>query len=101
MGATPARTLKRITIPLVSANILAGAILCFSFAMLEVSDSLILASEKGFYPITKVIYALSMDIQHGPNLAAAMGMLGMGLLVVSLLVAGRVLGERMGELFRA
>ncbi len=101
LGATPGRTLRKITVPLVSANILAGAMLCFSFAMLEVSDSLILASEKGFYPITKVIYALSMDIQRGPNLAAAMGMLGMALLVLSLLVAGRILGERMGELFRA
>lgn len=101
LGATPRRTLRKITVPLVSANILAGAILCFSFAMLEVSDSLILASEKGFYPITKVIYALSMDIQRGPSLAAAMGILGMGLLVASLVLAGRVLGERMGELFRA
>ncbi len=101
LGATPARTLRKITIPLVFANILAGAILCFSFAMLEVSDSLILASEKGFYPITKVIYSLSMDIQHGPSLAAAMGILGMVLLVGSLLIAGRVLGERMGELFHA
>ena len=101
LGATPGRTLRKITIPLVFANILAGAMLCFSFAMLEVSDSLILATEKSFYPITKVIYALSMDIQRGPNLAAAMGMLGMALLVVSLVIAGRVLGDKMGELFRA
>jgi len=101
LGATPGHTLRKITVPLVSANILAGAMLCFSFAMLEVSDSLILASEKGFYPITKAIYALSMDIQRGPNLAAAMGMLGMALLVAGLVISGRILGERMGELFRA
>jgi iron(III) transport system permease protein len=100
LGATPARTLWKITVPLVFANILAGAILCFSFAMLEVSDSMILASERSQYPITKVIYDLSMNIQGGDNLAAAMGVLGMALLVVSLFVAGKVLGERMGELFR-
>jgi len=101
LGATPGRTLRKITVPLVSANILAGSILAFSFAMLEVSDSHTLATEKSFYPITKAIYALSMDIQRGPSLAAAMGVLGMVLLVTSLVVAGRVLGERMGELFRA
>ena len=39
MGATPIRTLYKITLPLVVANILAGAILVFSFSMLEVSDS--------------------------------------------------------------
>jgi len=101
LGAGPLRTLRKITVPLVFANILAGTILCFSFAMLEVSDSLILASERPYYPITKVIYDLNMVIQNSTNLAAAMGVLGMVLLVLSLLVAGRVLGERMGELFRA
>jgi iron(III) transport system permease protein len=101
LGATPARTLRTVTVPLVLANILAGAILCFSFAMLEVSDSLILATERQYYPVSKLIYSLSLDIQHGPNLAAAMGVLGMVLLVCSLILAGKVLGEKMGELFRA
>jgi len=100
LGASPSRTLRTITLPLVLANVLAGGILCFSFAMLEVSDSMILASARPFYPITKTIYDLSMNLKGGDNLAAAMGVFGMGLLVVSLLVAGKVLGERMGELFR-
>ncbi len=100
LGATPLRTLRKVTLPLVLANVLAGAILCFSFAMLEVSDSLILATERAFYPIAKEIYVLSMDIQAGAYLASAMGVLGMVLLVVSLMVSGRVLGQKMGELFR-
>ena len=45
VGASPATTLNRITLPLIFANLVAGGILCFSFAMLEVSDSLILAAE--------------------------------------------------------
>jgi len=101
LGASPARTLAKITVPLIFANILAGAILCFSFAMLEVSDSMILASERSFFPITKVIYDLSGTLPNGDNLACAMGVLGMGLLVTSLVISGRILGERMGELFRA
>jgi iron(III) transport system permease protein len=57
VGAGPLRTLYHITLPLVLVHLVAGAILRFSFAIREVSDSLILA--------------------------------------------GRFLGRRMGELFRA
>ena len=101
LGATPLRTIRKITFPLVSANFIAGAILTFSFAMLEVSDSLILASKERFYPMTKAIYMFLQRIDDGAYIASAMGVVGMALLTVSLLIAGRVLGQRMGELFRA
>ncbi len=101
MGASPFRTTLQITFPLILANLVAGAILCFSFAMLEVSDSLILALKAQYYPITKAIYALMGRIADGPYIASAMGMLGMLLLMLSLFLAGRFLGRRMGELFRA
>ena len=100
LGAGTFRTLRKISFPLVSANLLAGGVLCFSFAMLEVSDSLILAMKEQFYPITKAIYVLLQRIEDGPYIASAMGMLGMLLLAGSLLGAGKVLGRRMGELFR-
>ena len=100
VGASPAVTLRRITLPLVFANLVAGGILAFSFAMLEVSDSLILATEERYYPITKAIYAL-LGRPDGPFIASAMGVLGMLLLMASLFLAGRFLGRRMGELFRA
>ena len=83
------------------ANLVAGGILCFAFAMLEVSDSLILALKDEYYPITKAIYALLGRISDGPYIASAMGIFGMLLLMVSLFLAGRFLGRRMGELFRA
>lgn len=100
MGAGPIRTLWKITMPLVLANLVAGAILSFSFAMLEVSDSLILAVKEDYYPITKAIYALMGRIADGSFMASAMGMLGMVLLACSLLITGRVLGRKMGELFK-
>lgn len=100
LGASPLRTLYQITFPLVFANLIAGAILCFSFAMLEVSDSLILAVREQYYPITKAIYVLLRRIADGPYIASAMGVLGLFLLASSLLVAARFLGRRMGELFR-
>ena len=100
LGASPLRTFFQITFPLVFANLIAGAILCFSFAMLEVSDSLILALQEQYYPITKAIYVLLRRIADGPYIASAMGMLGLFLLAGSLVVAGKFLGRRMGELFR-
>ena len=101
LGASPVKALYQITFPLVFANLVAGAILSFSFAMLEVSDSLILALKQQNYPITKAIYALLGRIADGPYIASAMGMLGLVLLAASLFVAGRLFGRRMGELFRA
>ena len=101
LGAGPWRTLWRITLPLVSGNLIAGGVLAFAFAMLEVSDSLILAMHERFFPIAKKIYVLYLRLGDGEQIASAMGMLGMTLLAVSLLVAAKVLGRRMGQLFRA
>jgi len=101
LGATPVKTIWHITFPLVFANLVAGAVLCFSFAMLEVSDSLILALKEQNYPITKAIYAMLKRIADGPYIASAMGVLGLVLLSASLFLASRFFGRRMGELFRA
>lgn len=102
LGASPLRTLRKITLPLVMANLVAGSILTFSFAMLEVSDSLILAQREQFFPITKQIWQLMGRIDPGaPFIACALGVVGMLILVTSLLLAGKLMGKKMGQLFRA
>jgi iron(III) transport system permease protein len=102
LGASPLRTLRRITLPLVMANLVAGTILTFSFAMLEVSDGLILAMKEQYFPITKMIYQLMGRIDpNAPSVACALGVVGMVLLTTSLLMAGKILGKKMGQLFRA
>jgi len=102
LGATAWRTLRKVTIPLVMANLVAGTILTFSFAMLEVSDSLILAMKESYYPITKALYSLLGRINPGSaNVACAMGVFGMILLSLSLFVASITLGKRLGQIFRA
>ncbi|MFZ4396381.1 MAG: ABC transporter permease [Kiritimatiellia bacterium] len=101
LGATPFRVVRRITLPLVSANLLAGGILCFAFSMLEVSDSLILAQAEPFYPITKAIYAVMDSLENGLNVAAALGVWAMALLAAALLWTAALLGKRMGQMFRA
>jgi iron(III) transport system permease protein len=102
LGQTPLATLRKITVPLVAANLVAGTILTFSFAMLEVSDSLILAQRDQYFPITKMIWQLMGRIDpSAPGVASALGVVGMVILMSSLLVAGKLLGKKMGQLFRA
>lgn len=102
LGATPFRTLRKITLPLVAANLVAGTILTFSFAMLEVSDGLILAMRERYFPITKMIWQILGRIDpDAPGVACALGVVGMVILSASLLIAGRILGRKMGQLFRA
>ena len=77
LGATPFRALRRITLPLVAGHLFSGALLAFAFAMLEVSDSLVLAQKQAYYPIAKAIYELSNVLGEGPYLAAALGVWSM------------------------
>jgi iron(III) transport system permease protein len=100
LGASHGTTLVKVTLPLISPNIMAGGILVFAFAMLEVSDSLILAMKENYYPLTKAIYALVNRIGDGFPVASTLGVVSMILLAGSMLLAGRILGKKMGELFR-
>lgn len=100
LGCPPLKSLRRITLPLISANLIAGGLLAFSFAMLEVSDSLILAEQQQHFPITKAIYALVNSLGTGPNLASALGVWAMVFLAVTIVGAGLILGKRLGALFR-
>ena len=99
LGGSRLRVVMKVTVPLVAANILAGGILAFSFNMLEVSDSLILAQTRPYYPITKQLYELA-GIGAQKNLAAALGVYGMVLLGATLVGANVLLGKRLGQLFR-
>jgi iron(III) transport system permease protein len=99
LGATPARALRRIAIPLIGANLAAGAILAFAFAMLEVSDSLILAQQEQHFPITKAIYSLLSTLGNGTELAAALGVWAMVFLSVAIIGAAILAGKR-GGLFK-
>lgn len=100
LGAPPLKTAFRITIPLILANLLAGALLAFSQSMLEVSDSLILAQKSHFYPITKAIYELMQFLGDGRFIASALGVWAMAFLAVTILTASGLLGKKLGAIFR-
>jgi iron(III) transport system permease protein len=101
LGCPPLRTLRKITIPLIMANLVAGALLAFSFAMLEVSDSLILAQRQRDYPITKAIYELYQLLGEGRFIASALGVWAMCFLGTTIIGASLLLGKKLGALFRA
>jgi len=100
LGCPPLKALFKITLPLIVPNLIAGGMLAFAFAMLEVSDSMILAQQAGQFPITKAIYALTTSLGDGPLLASALGVWAMIFLAITLVGAGLLLGKKLGSLFR-
>lgn len=100
LGASTMTAIRRIVVPLIMANLIAGGILVFAFAMLEVSDSLILAEREQHYPVTKAIWTLYNRLGDGPYIASAMGVWGMALLTVTLVGASVLMGKKLGAIFR-
>lgn len=100
LGASTLTAMRRVVIPLIMANLIAGGILVFSFSMLEVSDSLVLAQKDEHLPITKAIWEFYNRLGDGPYIASAMGVWGMALLTVTLVGASVLMGRRLGAIFR-
>ena len=100
LGAGWWRRLRRVVFPLIAANLLAGGLLAFSFAMLEVSDSLILAQREADFPITKAIYVLYQRLGDGQYIASAMGVWAMLLLATTLIGSSLLMGKKLGAIFR-
>jgi len=100
LGCPPLKATVRVTLPLITANLIAGGLLAFAFAMLEVSDSLILAQKQVFYPITKAIFELFQLLGDGRFLACALGVWAMLFLGVSIAAMSSLLGRKLGAIFR-
>lgn len=100
LGASRVTAVRRVIVPLIAANMIAGGLLVFSFSMLEVSDSLILAQQVRHYPLTKAILAFTGRLADGQYIASAMGAWGMALLTVTLVGASVLMGKKLGSIFR-
>jgi iron(III) transport system permease protein len=101
LGASRLKAIRTVVIPLLMANLIAGGLLAFAFAMLEVSDSLILAQRAADFPVTKAIYVLFERLGDGPGIASAMGVWAMLLLAFTLVGASALMGRKLGAVFRA
>ena len=100
LGCPPLKATVKITLPLIAANLIAGGLLAFSFAMLEVSDSLVLAQKQVFYPITKAIYELFQLLGDGKYVASALGVWAMVFLGITIVGMSMLLGKKLGAIFR-
>ena len=100
LGCPPIKATFKITLPLITANLIAGGLLAFAFAMLEVSDSLILAQKQAFYPITKAIMELFQLLGDGKFIASALGVWAMVFLGVTIVGMSMLLGKKLGAIFR-
>ena len=100
LGCPPLKAVFKITLPLIMANLIAGGLLAFSFAMLEVSDSLILAQKQLYYPITKAIYELFQLLGDGKFIASALGVWAMAFLGITIAGMTILLGKKLGAIFR-
>lgn len=99
MGATPLRTVWDVTRPLVTANLIAAGLLTFAFAVLEVSDSLVLAASPDVIPIAQAIFRMVQSAKLFP--ACALGVVGMLMLTATFMLVNKLLGKQLGSLFRA
>jgi iron(III) transport system permease protein len=100
LGASRWRTFKSIVVPLFMASLIAGGILAFTYAMLEISTTLILVSRDDQATMTWGIFHYLDDPRYGMNVASAMGALLIVFVAASLLIVSRVFGKQMGALFR-
>lgn len=101
LGAGFLTRMRRVTLPLIAANLIAGGLLAFAFSMLEVSDSIMLAQQAEFFPITKTIYELFQLIGDGKHIAAALGVWAMAMLGITIIGGSALMGRKLGALFRA
>jgi iron(III) transport system permease protein len=90
----------KITVPIIGAHLLIGGLFAFSFSMLEVSDSLILAQKSAYYPITKALFELSQFLGNGPAIACAFGVWTMLFLGATLYLASTLAGKKSTDVFK-
>ncbi len=100
LGAPPLKAVVKVTLPLITANLIAGGLLAFAFAMLEVSDSLVLAQKAAYYPVTKAIMELFQLLGDGKFIASALGVWAMAFLGITIVGLSVLLGKKLGAIFR-
>jgi iron(III) transport system permease protein len=66
--------------------------------MFEVSESLMLAQQEKFFPISKTMY-LMLSRPDGPGMACALGVVAFIVTLLGILGAAKISGRKFEELF--
>ncbi len=92
LGATGARSLRRVVLPLMAGGLLAGFVTSFITAAVELSATLLLVSADSQAPMSYGIY-LYMQSVAGRGPGAALGVLAIVVVGVGTYVSHRVVGR--------
>jgi len=101
LGASTTRTIWKITLPLVAPGLIAGGLMAFVNAMIEVSSTLIIVGQMRYFPLTRALYEYTQNPANGLMVASAAGVLLIAVTAACLAVASRILGRSMGLVLRA
>jgi iron(III) transport system permease protein len=100
LGANQLQTFLRITLPLMLPGIIAGGILAFVNAVVEISTTLFLTPSLAQASLSFGIYQYIYN-PTGKGPASALGVFAILLISISIIVVNRVFGKRFGTIFRA
>ncbi len=93
LGATKARTVRRIVVPLMSGGIVAGFVTSFATAAVELSTTIMLVSQESDAPLAFGIYEF-MQSAAGRGPGAALGIIAVVIVGVTTYVAHRIIQRK-------
>ncbi|HET7596102.1 MAG TPA: ABC transporter permease subunit, partial [Burkholderiales bacterium] len=96
LGATKGRTIRRVVVPLMAGGMVAGFIISFMTAAVELSVTLMLVTAQHDAPMSYGIY-LYMQSAAGRGPGAALGVLAVALVALGTYASYRLVGKRSGE----
>ncbi len=96
LGASRAKTLRSIVLPLIGLSILSGALISFVYSMAETSVSVTLGGiNRAQAPITYAMYDLLYSgYVYGPNLVAVMAVFLISIQITIIVVTNIILKQR-------
>ena len=97
LGATKTRTVRRIVVPLMSGGIMAGFIISFATASVELSATIMLVSAESDAPLAYGIYEF-MQSAAGRGPGAALGIVAVLIVGIATYISHRVITRREKEL---
>ncbi len=101
LGASRLKTFRNVTLPLLVTSLFAGGILSFVYALIEVSTTFLLVLTDRWAPAVWFLYFRALqDPRTGLQMASAIGFIFVVVVAVALIIVNKVLGARMGAVFR-
>lgn len=99
LGATPGRTVRRITLPLMTRGLVAGGLIAFITSAVELSSTILLVPRIELGPLSYGIYIyMQSAVGRGPG--AALGVVAIVLVAVGTAVINRLSSRSTGAAFR-